>query len=480
MDIVIGFIFAIVMIIVSTIIIIINCKKINENYLNEENVDLSYEADKLNKDIENKMNSLDNILSINNINKFDYNEYYGSQINQLVYANYTSLPKPNLYLIKKQYGCLKENELLERIFKGRKIVRLKQEERCNQILEEKLIAFNNDEQLRIKEYIKSHKKLEENINDILKRKEEFINFDEIEVCNVISEFIEENIKDTIYESSFSIKYNTIKHMCVINYKYSNMSIIPEYKFYNNNLNIGLEGVEIKEKERKKMYEEYIYKVTLKLIKIIFSFDNDYIKKVVFNGLVFALNEAKGSYEDFIILSISTSEEEFSTINLSNVTPRICLEALNFRFVKNLEHIKNIVPFDTTDSNTKSEKWAEEDNFDMNGYEFEEFCKELLIADDFTNVEVTSYSGDFGADIIAYKNDIKYAIQCKKYSQTVGVKAIQEVMGSKSIYSCHVAAVLTNSTFTNQARKLASKNNVILWDREKLKELVNQYKKKTNV
>ena len=54
------------------------------------------------------------------------------------------------------------------------------------------------------------------------------------------------------------------------------------------------------------------------------------------------------------------------------------------------------------------------------------------------------------------------------------------MGSKSIYSCHVAAVLTNSTFTNQARKLASKNNVILWDREKLKELVNQYKKKTNV
>ena len=69
---------------------------------------------------------------------------------------------------------------------------------------------------------------------------------------------------------------------------------------------------------------------------------------------------------------------------------------------------------------------------MNGYEFEEFCKELLIADDFTNVEVTSYSGDFGADIIPYKNDIKYAIQCKKYSQTVGIKAIQEVMGSKSI------------------------------------------------
>ena len=31
------------------------------------------------------------------------------------------------------------------------------------------------------------------------------------------------------------------------------------------------------------------------------------------------------------------------------------------------------------------------------------------------IEVTKSSGDYGADIIAYKDDVKYAIQCKKYA-----------------------------------------------------------------
>ena len=63
-----------------------------------------------------------------------------------------------------------------------------------------------------------------------------------------------------------------------------------------------------------------------------------------------------------------------------------------------------------------------------------------------------------------------------YSKSVGVKAIQEVMGSKSIYNCHVAVVLTNNYFTNQAKKLAKQNNVLLWDREKLAEFIKKYNK----
>ena len=38
--------------------------------------------------------------------------------------------------------------------------------------------------------------------------------------------------------------------------------------------------------------------------------------------------------------------------------------------------------------------------------------------------------------------------------------------------CHVAVVLTNNFFTSSAKELAKKNNVLLWDRNKLKELIN--------
>ncbi len=102
-----------------------------------------------------------------------------------------------------------------------------------------------------------------------------------------------------------------------------------------------------------------------------------------------------------------------------------------------------------------------------GYDFEIFCGKLLEFNGFVDVRITGTSNDYGVDIIAFKEDVKYAIQCKKYSHPIGVSAVQEVIASKSMHDCHVAVVLTNSTFTTNAEVLAKKNNVLLWDRHKL-------------
>lgn len=112
---------------------------------------------------------------------------------------------------------------------------------------------------------------------------------------------------------------------------------------------------------------------------------------------------------------------------------------------------------------------------MEGREFELFAGDLFRRLGFTNVAVTPSSGDFGADVIAEKDDIRYAIQCKRYGGPVGVSAVQEVIASKSLHDCHVACVLTNSTYTPAACELAKKNLVILWDREKLKEFIEKTK-----
>ena len=84
---------------------------------------------------------------------------------------------------------------------------------------------------------------------------------------------------------------------------------------------------------------------------------------------------------------------------------------------------------------------------MKGRDFEIFIGNLLCNNGFTNIRITPLSGDFGADVIAEKDYIKYAIQCKRYSNPVGITAVQEVIASKSLHDCHVACVLTNSTFT---------------------------------
>ena len=73
-----------------------------------------------------------------------------------------------------------------------------------------------------------------------------------------------------------------------------------------------------------------------------------------------------------------------------------------------------------------------DDYDyMSGDDFEYFCADILRGNGFKNVEVTKASGDHGIDVLAKKDGVKYAIQCKRYSKPVGNKAVQEAYSGKA-------------------------------------------------
>lgn len=114
---------------------------------------------------------------------------------------------------------------------------------------------------------------------------------------------------------------------------------------------------------------------------------------------------------------------------------------------------------------------------MDGLTFEYYCADLLKHNGFSHVELTKESGDQGIDILAEKDDIKYAIQCKCYSSNLGNRPVQEVYTGKSIYHCQIAAVLTNSYFTQGGIEAAMATGVLLWDRQKLVELIQNSKRK---
>ena len=98
---------------------------------------------------------------------------------------------------------------------------------------------------------------------------------------------------------------------------------------------------------------------------------------------------------------------------------------------------------------------------MDGWQYERKCAEYLKKLGFSKVEVTKGSGDFGVDILAIKKGLRYAIQCKYYESPIGNKAIQEVYAGMSYYRCNKAMVITNSTYTRQAKQLAASLNVEL-------------------
>ena len=106
---------------------------------------------------------------------------------------------------------------------------------------------------------------------------------------------------------------------------------------------------------------------------------------------------------------------------------------------------------------------------MSGNDFEHWCADLLAQNGCTNV--TQASGDQGVDVTATKGGVKYAVQCKCYSSDLGNTPVQEVYAGKAMYECQVGIVMTNRYFTAGAKTLAAKTGVLLWDRDKLIELM---------
>jgi restriction system protein len=106
---------------------------------------------------------------------------------------------------------------------------------------------------------------------------------------------------------------------------------------------------------------------------------------------------------------------------------------------------------------------------MDGLKYEQKCARRLRRCGYHSVTVTQGSGDQGIDILATKMGRKYGIQCKYYKHPVGNKAVQEARTGALFYECDRAVVMTNTTFTHQARELAGRTDVELWEKNRIKK-----------
>ena len=107
--------------------------------------------------------------------------------------------------------------------------------------------------------------------------------------------------------------------------------------------------------------------------------------------------------------------------------------------------------------------------DMSGEDYEIYCGRILQEAGW-NVEQTQASNDQGVDLIAQIEDLKVCIQCKRYSNPVGNKAVQEVIAGKAFYNGTHAVVVSNAGFTKAAKNLAESADVLLISDTDLEDL----------
>jgi len=113
--------------------------------------------------------------------------------------------------------------------------------------------------------------------------------------------------------------------------------------------------------------------------------------------------------------------------------------------------------------------------DLSGRQFEDFLA-LMFAKKGYQVEKTAVTGDKGADLVLVSGQgTRTAVQAKRYCATVGISAVQEVLGSMAFYRCQRGIVVSTSRFSRDAEELARANGGIeLWDRNELvKQIAGQ-------
>jgi HJR/Mrr/RecB family endonuclease len=107
---------------------------------------------------------------------------------------------------------------------------------------------------------------------------------------------------------------------------------------------------------------------------------------------------------------------------------------------------------------------------MDGLEFEQYVAQLLMTRGYSKRKLTE-KYDLGDDIIAEKDGVRWGIQVKRYSGLVGTSAVKQVVTALPLYKCERTMVITNSSYTKNAEKLATGNNCVLVGRDSLRRML---------
>lgn len=112
---------------------------------------------------------------------------------------------------------------------------------------------------------------------------------------------------------------------------------------------------------------------------------------------------------------------------------------------------------------------------MTGEQFEQY---LVILFQKLGYSVDHFSeshrgNEYGVDLIITKDEQKTVVQAKRYEQKnhVDNTAVEKLVAAKAMFNCDHALIVTNSTYTANARYAAEKLNVELWGRKELTDSI---------
>ena len=211
---------------------------------------------------------------------------------------------------------------------------------------------------------------------------------------------------------------------------------------------------------------------------------------MYNGWIKYIDKSTGQDAESCIITVETSKEKFSNINLENVDYKECIKGLKGIFAPSILSLTPVVPYmniNREDSRFIESKEVSEialDGFNlatMPWEDFEYFVRELF--DKMFNVnggevKVTQASHDGGVDAIAFDDDPirggKFVIQAKRYNNVVPVSAVRDLYGTMIHEGATKGILVTTSSYGKDAYDFSKDKPITLIDGQALLGLLNKY------
>jgi restriction system protein len=203
----------------------------------------------------------------------------------------------------------------------------------------------------------------------------------------------------------------------------------------------------------------IAQVTLRTLFELFRADRTgYLDTVVLNGYVDSVDKGTGRSVPICLVTVRTSRDTFTQLNLSQVDPLACLNVLNASVSKSpaeLAPVRPVLEFNMVDprfieeTDVLSELDQRPNLMELSPKEFESLITNLFQKMGL-ETRLTQASRDGGVDCVAFDPRPifggKVVIQAKRYKNTVGVSAVRDLYGTMQNEGASKGILVTTSGY----------------------------------
>lgn len=290
-----------------------------------------------------------------------------------------------------------------------------------------------------------------------------------------------------FPQEFRVAYVPEPKELVIEYELPNTDIVPtvtEYRYTKSKDTIDEKPR--KASEIRELYQDIVASTCIRTVHEVIEADqSNHILVVAFNGFVQTVDPSTGRDIRPCLISIRTTKERFSEINLSRIDKRACLRNLGAQVSTRPDEmlpVKPIVEFDMVDkrfveqSDIISDLESRPNLMELNPFEFENLVSNLFEQIGF-QAKLTQASKDGGVDAVAFDPRPilggKVVIQAKRYKNVVGVSAVRDLYGTMINEGANKGILVATSHYGPDAYEFAKDKPIELIDGSGLLYLLEQ-------